>query len=578
MKRNFRLQFLTPLLFLSILAFKINAQGPATAWAHNVGGNLSEYGYGITLDNQGNIYAVGAFSQTVDFDPGPGTFNLTSSGDLDAYVVKFNSSGNFVWARHFGSPFEEIAYGVAVDGQNNVIITGSFSNTTDFDPGNGTFNITTQGNRDVFIVKLSSQGNLIWAKGFGYVSADRGLAVVTDNQNNIYTTGYYSSEIDMNPSTAQDCTLVGVSGFFDVFVSKLDPNGDFISACTFGGSLDDFGHAIDLDPAGNVLITGLYQNTADLNPESSGTQNFTAVGGEDVFIVKLNSALGYIWGRSVGGIFQDIGHGIKSDSQGNVYVTGDFRNTVDFDPGNGVNNITSFGSSDAFVLKLNSTGGFVWAGQAGGANSNERGHGLDLDAAGNVYVAGSFSNTADFDPGPGTYNLTNFAGQTMVVFKWSSAGTFIWARAATEVTGGSDNYARAIVVTPGNNAVVTGEFLDDVDFNGGNGTPLVKTSNGSWDSFIWVLDPSGVGFPDATLDASVVVYPNPFSGEFSISLPENYRDYTVEIFNTKGQLVYSIAHPENNILHLSVNLSEGLYLMKVASEYGSFTTRKLVVE
>jgi hypothetical protein len=459
-----------------------------------------------------------------------------------------------------------------------VIVTGSFSGTADFDPGNGVFTLSSQGNRDVFIVKLSSQGNFIWAKSFGYVSSDKGLAVVTDNQNNIYTTGYYSYEIDLNPSSVQDCTLIGVSGFFDVFVSKLDPNGDFIAACTFGGSLDDFGNSIDIDPSGNVLVTGSYQNTTDLDPSAGGTQNVTAVGDNDVFVLKLNSALGFVWGASVGGIFQDNGYGIKSDALGNVHVTGNFRNTADFDPGSGTNNLTSFGNSDVFVLKLNSSGNFVWAGQAGGANSNDVGYGIDLDASGNVYVAGTFSNVADFDPGPNTYTLSNPAGQTIFTFKWNSGGSFVWASAAVYSSGGTDNYGRGIVVTQGNNAVVTGEFLSDIDFNGGVGTPLIIDSNGSWDSFVWVLDPSGVGFPDEALDAAVVVYPNPFSGEFSISLPENYRDYTVEIFNPKGQLVYSISHPENNILHLSVNLSKGLYLIKVASENGSFTTRKLVVE
>ncbi len=578
MKRYLKQNTSLTILILSFCTGHLAAQGPATSWAKTFGGSQSEYGYGITLDNQGNIYAVGSFNQTVDFNPGAGTFNLTSVGDQDAYLLKLSPTGGFLWACQFGSPFEDIAYAVTVDNQNNVIVTGSFSGDTDFDPGNGVFTLSSQGNRDVFIVKLSSQGNFIWAKSFGYVSSDKGLAVVTDNQNNIYTTGYYSYQIDMNPSAVQDCTLIGVTGFFDVFVSKLDPNGNFIAACTFGGSLDDFGNAIDVDPSGNVILTGSYQNTVDLNPATGGTQNVTAVGDRDVFVMKLNSSLGFIWGASAGGIFQDNGCGIKSDAQGNIYVTGDFRNTVDFDPGNGVNNISSFGNSDVFVLKLSTTGSFIWAGQAGGANSDDRGYDLDLDATGNVYVTGNFTNVGDFDPGPGTFNLNNPAGNTVFAFKWTSGGNFVWARAAIYVSNLTDNYGRGIVVNSGNNAIVTGEFLSDIDFNGGTGTPLTINSNGSWDSFVWMLDPSGVGFPDEALDAAVVVYPNPFSGEFSISLPENYRDYTVEIFNPKGQLVYSIGHPENNILHLSVNLSKGLYLIKVASENGSFTTRKLVVE
>jgi hypothetical protein len=465
---------------------------------------------------------------------------------------------------------------VAIDGQNNVLVTGSFSGTADFDPGSGTFNLTSQGNRDIFIAKLNPQGDFIWANGFGYVSSDRGLAITTDNQNNIFTTGYYSYEVDMNPSAVQDCTLIGVTGFYDVFVSKHDPNGNFIAACTFGGSLDDFGYAIDVDASGRVLVAGSFQETTDFNHEPGATLNITSNGDRDIFIVQLDNFLGFNWAKTGGGIFQDNGYGIKSDGAGNVYVTGEFRNTADFDPGTGTTNLTSFGSADVFVMKLNSSGDFLWAGQAGGANSNDRALGIDLDANGAVHVVGQFSNTADFDPGNGTANLVNVGGETIFVFKWTTGGSYVWARAFTTPLSSSDNIGRGIVVDQSGNIITTGEYLSTVDFNGGIGTPLLYTAVGSWDSFICKLGASGVGIHESDWQSGMSLYPNPGSGNLHISFAEDAGGALVELFNASGQLVYVRDHISGNSLTLDDLTETGIFMLKITSPTGSYTSRKVI--
>ena len=125
----------------------------------------------------------------------------------------------------------------------------------------------------------------------------------------------------------------------------------------------------------------------------------TSVGLDDIFISKLDSAGNFVWAKNFGGTAGDYGTSIATDVAGNVYTTGNFYNTVDFDPGSGINNLTSAGQNDVFILKLNTQGGFEWAKNVGGGSVDE-GTSIAVDAIGSVYTIGSFTNTADMDPGP----------------------------------------------------------------------------------------------------------------------------------------------------------------------------------
>ncbi len=155
------------LIFFLTFQFALNAQGPEFAWVKQMGGAGGEVGNSITLDNNGNIYTTGSFFGTCDFDPGSGTYNLTSFGYYDIFVSKIDASGNFLWAKQMGGADRMRGYSIAVDNNGNVYTTGDFYGTCDFDPGSGTYNLTSFGLNYTFLSKLNTTGNFVWAKQIG---------------------------------------------------------------------------------------------------------------------------------------------------------------------------------------------------------------------------------------------------------------------------------------------------------------------------------------------------------------------------------------------------------------------------
>src|SRR5262249_53962909 len=133
-------------------------------WARRLGGTGNDQASRIAVDGSGNVYSTGFFSGTADFDPGAGTHNLVSAGDTDIYVSKLDSAGNFVWPPRLGSTSTDIARGIAVDGSGNAYTTGYFNATVDFVPGAGTHNLASAGNTDIYVSKLDSAGNYVWAR------------------------------------------------------------------------------------------------------------------------------------------------------------------------------------------------------------------------------------------------------------------------------------------------------------------------------------------------------------------------------------------------------------------------------
>jgi hypothetical protein len=201
-----------------------------------------------------------------------------------------DSGGNFIWAKSMGGLSNDYSRAIAVDASGNVYTTGSFSSIADFDPGAATFNLTQVSNAgdDLFVSKLNSSGNFVWAKAMGGTGAGYGASIAVDVAGNVYTTGYFDGTTDFNPGTGVfDLTSVWFTGG-DVYVSKLNPAGNFAWAAKMGGSSYDYGRSIAIDASGNVYTTGSFTGTADFDP-GAATFNLSALGFLDIFICKLGS-------------------------------------------------------------------------------------------------------------------------------------------------------------------------------------------------------------------------------------------------------------------------------------------------
>lgn len=391
-------------------------------WAQRIGGTSDDVGTSIYIDAVGNIYLTGEFQGSVDFDPGVGTFSLTSLGANDAFVLKLNSSGNFLWAKQLGGTSAQSGASIKVDAAGNVYSTGNFYATADFDPNGPVFNLTSSGFSDIYISKLDASGNFIWAQKLGGTNYDNVTSISIDNSGNVLTTGNFEGISDFDPGVGVFTLSVVQSK--EIFISKLSSGGAFVWAKQIGNSAnaayDDIGYSITSDANGNVLTTGTFYGTVDFDP---GPGTYTVPGqANDVFVLKLNSSGNFVWAKQFTGTASDQGFSIFLDSYENIYTSGTFGSTVDFDPGPGVFNLNAVSSYRFFISKLDNSGNFNWALMVGDATYDSRALSVVADNSGSVYSTGYFKGTSDFDPSVGIFNLINSPSNTSDVFVYKLAG------------------------------------------------------------------------------------------------------------------------------------------------------------
>ena len=330
---------------------KLNSSG-GYVWAKQFGGGLSTNGSSVAVDSSGNTYVAGSFTGSADFDPGAGSANFVSSGGQSAFVVKLNSFGGYVWAKPLGSSVSGSS--VAVDSLGNTYVAGIFTQTMWLDPGAGIAHLVPSGARDAFVVKLNSSGGYVWAKQFGGTGEfTNGSSVAVDSSGNTYVAGDFSGTADFDPGVGT-ANLVS-SGSTAAFVVKLNSSGGYVWAKQFSGTGASYGYAVAVDSSGNTYVVGYFDWTVDFDP-GFGTANLVSGVSSAVFVVKLNSSGGYVWAKRFGGTGDSYGYAVAVDSLGNAYVAGRFSGTADFDPGAGTANLVSSGSTDAFVVKLDSVG------------------------------------------------------------------------------------------------------------------------------------------------------------------------------------------------------------------------------
>jgi hypothetical protein len=395
---------------------KLDASGNLV-WSRTFGstGESLERGLSLVLDATGNVYVCGMFAGTIDFDPGPGTAIHYCGGVRDGFVLKLDADGNFVWVREIGGSGYDQANALALDSSGNLCITGTFANTATFDSGTGEVLVVTTGSQHPFVCKYDLDGNLLWVKNFGAESAFVSWALAIDASDHIYTTGHFSDTGDFDPG-AETFNQTSYGGP-DIYLLKMDTNGNFNWAKQMGGTdtisggspITDWGYSLAIDAENNVLLAGHFKGSASLDPNSSSVTHISE-GSVDAFVCKIDEAGNLMWINQYGSASFDEGRAVATDIDDNVYFSGFFSNTVDFDSGASEFTMTSNGSKDVFITKLDSNGQIVWAKQIGG-NSGVSNRCISTNVAGDmVYVGIEFFDTIDFDPGAGEFIVADTNG------------------------------------------------------------------------------------------------------------------------------------------------------------------------
>jgi gliding motility-associated-like protein len=464
-------------VFLLFIMQVAASQQPVLEWVkglqRNNFNNYTTYNNGrsVGVDGQGNVYSTGLFEHTIDMDPGAGVYNITGGGfdEYGIYISKLDANGNFVWGKQIPVLVEWAPIELKVDKNGNIYLTANFNQQADMDPGPGVYMMKPIGPKDAFVVKLDTDGNLVWAKQFGGPgdTVPESSALDLDKDGNVIVCGIFNNTVDFDsgPGTYN----LTSTAHLQCFIVKLNNNGDFIWALQFGNSPVVYGNSyitdVRCDSKGNICLTGDFARTCDFDPGPS-VYNMTSSPGclQDSYLAKLDGNGNFIWAKQLvnsTGAYNDFmtSRGIDVDGMNNIVITGAAMATRDFDPGPGVYTPPVLGNYDCFILKLNEQGEFVWAKRIGSKDADE-GNDVAVDSDNNVYVIGSFGNGSDLDPGTGVYTLNGGIYGTSALIKLNPGGDFVYAAPC-------DAFLRRMDIDASRNIYITGAFGGVVDFDPG---------------------------------------------------------------------------------------------------------------
>ena len=529
-------------------------------------------------------------------------------------MVYAQTDPQWLWASGAGGSGADEASRIAVDSAGNSYVAGYFSGTADFDG----ISLTSAGATDIFVAKLDPDGNWLWAKRAGGTMADDAYGVCTDGDANVNITGYFKS-------TALFGTIsLTSSGAEDIFVAKLDANGNWLYAERAGGAGFDAGTRLIPDSNGDILVTGAYAGTAsfgtltltgntgynvfvakldmyaewvwvtqavgtgnmygnDISTDGAncyiigglngtltfGAQTMTSSGNWDICLAKLDGDGNWVWVKKAGGTSEDAGYAISCDSNGYCLITGYFQGYADF----GTFHYSSAGDEDIFIARLDTSGNWLWALPAGGT-AQDYGGDVYMDNYGNCYAIGCFSYTIEL----GNHSFTSQGSQDIFIARLDHEGNCLWA---TSIGGNNVDVGFGIVTDSSGNYHVCGSFSSSVAF----GTTWLNCAGG-YDIFVGKLS-SGVGIDDelapeaASVSSLSDAWPNPFRVGATATVKANIADResgTLRLYNLRGQIVQS-QQLSSGVHQISVDgndLPAGIYLFQLKTQTTN-TTKKLVL-
>jgi len=448
-------------------------------WTHTVGGPGSDYVSKALSDNEGNLFVVGVFEGTVDFNPGSGDVRV-SSGYSDIFVTKLLPDASYAWTLTIGGTGRDVANSAAIDPNGDLLLVGYFYYTVDFDPGPGQDLHTSHGGWDIFVTKLHGDGSYGWTRTIGGGSGDSANNVATDAAGNVYVVGAYVGTVDFDPGPDVDQhTAVGGS---DIFLLRLGPDGSHGWSCSLGGTLNDFGRGVAVATEGDLVVVGQFSQTVDFDP-GAGEDPRTSNGYFDAFVQRLHPDGSYAWTNTVGGTGNDAAYAVAVGPTGQIYVAGNFQRTVDFDPGPGQDLHTSLGGDDIFISRLAADGGHAWTRTFGGLGWDDVSE-VAVLADGSALLTGCFEDLVDFDPGPGVdeYASVGLTDAFLTLLRPDGSYGWTYAIGGAKYDGGN-SVAVQLGGPPPHPLLLAGYFRETVDFNPADPVDA-RTSQGAYDGFL----------------------------------------------------------------------------------------------
>ncbi|WP_317896559.1 T9SS type A sorting domain-containing protein [Aurantibacillus circumpalustris] len=553
----------------------------------------------IKYDAAGNFIVCGGFTGTVDFDPGAGNFPLTSNGGTDVFVCKFSNNGLLLWALRYGGSLTDVVADIEFDSANNIVLTGNFNSTVDFDPGPGNFSLTAISSGfgdpgDAYVLKLTPSGNFLWAVSYGNPSPNASFAnnVALDTLNNVYVGSVFSGTLDVDPGVGT-YTLNSL-GMRDDYFIKLDAGGNFLWGKQVGGADGDGVSGICIDKNNKLFAMGLFRLSVDFDP-GPATYSLTSVGGADIFLLELDDAGNFINAKQFAGSSDEFARDLWLDNSGSLYFTGGFSVTADFDPGPSVYNLTSNGAYDVFVCKL-STCLDVPYGNTCEQNKNIcSGQNTSITAMSTSAITWYASNTASSSIGSGP----------VLVTPTLSAGTYTYYAAAATCTADGTragfvltvNANPSLVVTaqpatvcPGQSATLTVSGASTYSWSTTQLTPTISVSINASSVFsvagtntltgcnnsktVSVIYSNCTGINENS-NSNFRIYPNPLNENLHLELQQAA---VIKLYDQLGRLILSQDFQKGNSILSVSHLKEGIYFIQLNFGEAVFTQKTIKMD
>ncbi|MBN4082125.1 T9SS type A sorting domain-containing protein [bacterium AH-315-B15] len=490
---------------------------------------------------------------------------------LSPTVNVYSQSSGVLWTLNFGGVGADnsIIYDSDTNTDGDVYCVGAYQGNIDLDPSASSLNYSSAGSSDMFIQKISFDGDLEWAFSLGGTGGDGAKGVTTGPDGSVYLTGVFDGTVDFDPGTG-DYSLTA-AGNADIFLLKLDNLGNFVWVNHYpgsGGTSGNLGREIRLDSEGNIFLFGSFAGTCDFD-SGAGVYELTstASGVYHAFVNKMNANGEFLWAKDWRTLNpQDF----AVDGEGNSYSVGDFIGTVDFDPGPSLFELTQSAGYRNFLVKLDSAGNFIWAERITGNSC----YSIALDETENLYLTGIYGiGTWDFDPSGSVYNLTSAGGDDGFIQKFDTSGVFKWA---VSIGGSNSDASYNIRLIDNNTIITTGWFSDICDFDP-TSSVFELNSIGQYDAYVLSIDSSGqfnwvhqLGGPGhdrgtvlASDDLGSLYCAGYFQDTMFYNLPGT-TDYLVassfeNCFITKFSAVGNIEFSNNEIVDIFPNPSSGQF-------------------
>lgn len=554
---------------LVFLMYYSNAQS-SRVWATYYGGPDYDLANCALTDSAGNSYIAGNTNSTSGMTLG-GYQNTYGGGTYDAFLAKFDPSGNRIWATYYGNNNNDFASSLAIDPNGNIFLAGGTSSQSGIASG-GFQNTYGGGSYDAMLIKFDANGNRMWSTYYGGTGWEEANGVATDPSGNVYLSGFTNSTNGIASGGFQN-TYGG--GTYDSFLVKFDSSGNRVWATYYGGPGSEGydGNNVSSDAYGNVFLSGWTSSTSGI--ASSGHQNNPG-GATDLFLVKFNSAGNRLWATYYGGSGDEggisnilYGKNVVADPLGNVYLSGTTESTTDIASG-GHQNTYGGGTYDCFLIKFDSTGVRLW-GTFYGGSGDERGWGVATDVYGNAFLTGRSNSISAI--ASGGFQNTNSGNYDAFIATFTPAGF----RVCATYYGGSGGewvYGPAIDAT-GNIYLPGFTYSTSGIASGGFQNSF---AGGTYDAFLVKLTSCAPTVSPEYVNSKFSIHPNPSSGHSTLQFSQPLSNATLTINNYYGQIVKQLTNLSGQTITLSHDdFSTGLYYVRLFVDNKMVAVEKLLI-